>query len=101
MSEIPQFQFFLSFYVFREHRDFVRKIVKSESNRSEDLCFFSLSLWPEEVQKNLYTAPCSKSLGTTASRLFKRLCESIGSQHRHLTFHLKVIFFERKRSSTS
>ena len=26
---------------------------------------FSLSLWPEEVQKNLHTAPCSKSLEFT------------------------------------
>ena len=76
----------MTFFFFRDHYDFGRKIVKSEIESLFFLVsrlglslislvfFFSLSLWPEEVQKNLYTAPCSKSLGTTDLQLLAAAC---------------------------
>ena len=77
MSETPQFQCYLFYYYYRDHYDFGKEIAKLESNRSKDFFFLKntmigrttgehLWLWPEKAQKYLHTAPCSKSLETTA-----------------------------------
>ena len=67
MSGIFQFQFLHLFMFFENTPRFWEK--NSEIRHRIEVktfVFFSFLLWPAEVQKILYTGPCSKSLGTTA-----------------------------------
>ena len=70
MSGILQFQFFYLFMLLEntprlwEENSEIRHRIEVKT-----FVFFSFSLSPAEVQKILYTAPCSKSLGTTANAI--------------------------------